>query len=64
LFVRNMRLFWTVFLIVIALAWTLIWLCASISVYESDFSELKNFEIIFFLLMMVGLAASRFSDAG
>jgi hypothetical protein len=64
LFVRNMRLFWTVFLIVIALAWTLIWLCASISVSESDFSELKNFEIIFFLLMMLGLAASRFSDAG
>jgi len=57
-----MRLLWTVFLIVIALAWTLIWLCASISVSESDFSELKNFEIIFFLLMMLGLAASRFSD--
>ena len=59
-----MRLFWTVCLIFIALAWTLIWLCASTSVYESDFSELKNFEIIFFLLMMVGLAASCFSDAG
>ena len=59
-----MRLFWTVFLIFIALAWTLIWLCASTSVYESEFSELKNFEIIFFLLMMVGLAASCFSDAG
>jgi hypothetical protein len=64
LFVRNMRLFWTVFLIFIALAGTLVWLCASTSVYESDFSELKNFEIIFFLLMMVGLAAYRFSDAG
>jgi hypothetical protein len=59
LFVRNMRFFWTVFLTVVALAWTLIWLCASISVYESDFSELKNIEIVFFLLMMLGLAASQ-----
>ena len=59
-----MRFFWTVFLIVIAFAWTLFWLCASISVYESDLSELENFEITFFLLMMLGLAASRFSDAG
>jgi len=44
--------------------WTLFWLCAYISVYDSDFSELKNLEMIFFLLMMLGFAASRFSDAG
>ena len=59
----KMRFFWAVFLIVIALACTLFWLCVSISVYESDFSELKNFEIIFFLLTMLGFAASRFGDA-
>lgn len=59
----KMRFFWAIFLIVIALACTLFWLCVSISVYESDFSELKNFEIIFFLLTMLGFAASRFGDA-
>jgi len=59
-----MRFFWTVFLIVIALAWALFRLCASVSVYESDFSELKSFEVTFFLLMILGLAASCFNDAG
>jgi hypothetical protein len=58
-----MRFFWGAILIVIAVACTLFWLCASTSVYESDFSELKNFEIIFFLLAMLGLAAYRFGDA-
>jgi hypothetical protein len=61
---KKMRVFWAFFLIIVALAWTLFWLCASISVYDSDFSELKNFEIIFFLLMLLGLSASRFGDAG
>jgi len=55
-----MRVFWPVFLIVIALAWTLFRLCASIAVYDSDFFELKNFEIVFFLLMLLGLSAVRF----
>jgi hypothetical protein len=55
-----MRVFWAVFLIVIALAWTLFWLCASVTVYDSDFFELKNFEIIVFLLMMLGLAPLAF----
>jgi hypothetical protein len=49
-----MRFFGAVFLIVLAVACTLFWLCASISVYDSDFSELENFEIIFSLLTMLG----------
>jgi len=52
----KMRFFGAVIPVVIAVACTLFWLCASISVYESDFSELENFEIIFFLLTMLGLA--------
>jgi len=59
----KMWFFGAVFPIVIALACTLFWLCASISVYESDFSELANFEIIFTLLTMLALAAYRFGDA-
>lgn len=55
-----MRLVFAFLLIVIALACTLLWLCASISVFESDFSELKSFETVFLLLTMLGLAASRF----
>jgi len=58
-----MRFFGAVIFVVIAVACTLFWLCASISVYESDFSELENFEIICFLLTMLGLAAYRFGGA-
>jgi hypothetical protein len=57
---KKMRFFRAVFLIVVALAWTLFWLCASVTVYDSNFFELKNFEMIFFLLMVLGLAPLAF----
>jgi protein-S-isoprenylcysteine O-methyltransferase Ste14 len=53
---KKMRFFWAIFLIVGALAWTLFWLCTSVTVYDSDLSELKTFEITCFLLMTLGLA--------
>ena len=59
-----MWLVWAFLLLVIALACTLFWFCTSISVYEPDFSEIKTFEMVFLLLMMLGLAAYRFGDAG
>jgi hypothetical protein len=36
------------------------WLYASVTVYDSDFFELRNFDMIFSLLIMFGLAPLAF----
>jgi hypothetical protein len=57
---KKMQFSWNIFLIIVAVAWTLFWLCASVTICDSDFSEFTNFNIVFFLLMMLGLAPLAF----